>query len=303
MTDIILHHFDPSPFAEKVRLALGIKGLAWKSVQIPMIMPKPLLMPLTGGYRKTPVMQFGADIYADSNLIMRELDRRFPQTSLFPNGEAALSAALANWSDVSFFQPGAGLSMGMNPDLPEPLLKDRKAFFKFMDFDGLEDAIPHLYSQFLAQIDLVEQQFEDGRSYVAGELVGALDILNYFPVWMARGNFPQVDEWMSQFPRVLDWEKRMQQLGHGELQELPAEQALEIALVAQPDPTIAVSRNPAGLEAGQSVAVTPTDYGEDPVYGSLQVLNNSEVVIQREAKEVGRVNNHFPRSGFRVEPC
>ncbi|MDH3509928.1 MAG: glutathione S-transferase N-terminal domain-containing protein, partial [Gammaproteobacteria bacterium] len=66
MTDIILHHFDLSPFAEKIRLALGFKNLSWRSVQIPLIMPKPDLTALTGGYRKTPVMQIGADIYCDT---------------------------------------------------------------------------------------------------------------------------------------------------------------------------------------------------------------------------------------------
>ena len=62
MTDLILHHYPNSPFAEKVRVTLGIKQLAWKSVIIPNMMPKPDLMPLTGGYRKTPVLQVGADV-------------------------------------------------------------------------------------------------------------------------------------------------------------------------------------------------------------------------------------------------
>ena len=52
MTDIILHHYETSPYAEKVRLGLGLKGLAWASVEIPVIMPKPDLTALTGGYRK-----------------------------------------------------------------------------------------------------------------------------------------------------------------------------------------------------------------------------------------------------------
>ena len=57
MTDIIiLHHYDISPYSEKVRLGLGLKGLAWASVEIPVIMPKPDLTALTGGYRKTPVL-------------------------------------------------------------------------------------------------------------------------------------------------------------------------------------------------------------------------------------------------------
>jgi glutathione S-transferase len=86
MADIILHHYAASPFAEKVRIALGLKQAAWKSVDIPNVMPKPDLMPLTGGYRKTPVMQIGADIYCDTQLIMLELDKRLPTPALFPKG-------------------------------------------------------------------------------------------------------------------------------------------------------------------------------------------------------------------------
>ena len=84
MTDIILHHYDASPYSEKVRLGLGLKGLAWASVEIPIIMPKPDLTALTGGYRKTPVLQIGADIYCDSQLIMRELSADIPVRVFIP---------------------------------------------------------------------------------------------------------------------------------------------------------------------------------------------------------------------------
>ena len=49
MSDLILHHYPNSPFAEKIRLILGSKKLAWRSVHIPMIMPKPDVIALTGG--------------------------------------------------------------------------------------------------------------------------------------------------------------------------------------------------------------------------------------------------------------
>src|SRR6516162_6547408 len=96
MTDIILHHYDISPYSEKVRTGLGLKGLAWASVELPVIMPKPNLTALTGGYRKTPVLQIGADIYCDSQLIMRELERRYPTPSFYPAGHGAADA-LAWW--------------------------------------------------------------------------------------------------------------------------------------------------------------------------------------------------------------
>ena len=69
MAELILHHFLTSPFSEKVRLILGYKRLAWKSVLVPGYSPKPDVVALTGGYRRTPLLQIGADIYCDTALI------------------------------------------------------------------------------------------------------------------------------------------------------------------------------------------------------------------------------------------
>ena len=91
MPEILLHQYASSPFAEKIRVCLGIKRLAWGAVDEPVIMPKPELVALTGGYRRIPVMQIGADIYCDSQLIVRELERRFPEPTLFPAGDSGLS--------------------------------------------------------------------------------------------------------------------------------------------------------------------------------------------------------------------
>ena len=84
MNNIVLHHYPASPFAEKARLMLGYKGLAWKSVFIPMVMPKPDVMALTGGYRKTPILQVGADIYCDTALIAQALDELVSAPALMP---------------------------------------------------------------------------------------------------------------------------------------------------------------------------------------------------------------------------
>ena len=71
-------------------MIFGFKGIAWRSVRIPRIMPKPDLMPLTGGYRRTPVMQIGADVFCDTQIIIREIERRFPSPTLFPSGAAGV---------------------------------------------------------------------------------------------------------------------------------------------------------------------------------------------------------------------
>jgi glutathione S-transferase len=303
MSSLILHHFDLSPFAEKVRLIFGLKQLAWASVEIPLVMPKPGLTALTGGYRKTPVLQIGADVYCDTRLIATEIERRFPQRTLFPDGNQGLTLALTAWSDSAFFNPGAGLSMGLNKrGLPEAILNDRKAFFNFMDFDTLEAQIPQLATQLRAHADLVEQQLADGRRFLLGDTPGFADVSAYFPVWMARGNVPIAGTLFAGFKHLAAWESRMQAVGHGTRSELSVEEAHAIARAQAPEPGLGVdSSDPYGLVLGEKVTVAADDYGKDPVLGTLVTLNIREVVIRREDPAAGIVHVHFPRIGYRVD--
>ena len=301
MADLILHHFDWSPFAEKARLVFGLKGLAWQSVQIPMIMPRPDLMPLTGGYRKTPTLQIGADIYCDTRLIARELERRFPTPSLFPGGNGGLSLALSQWSDTAFFEPGAGLSMGMNKDVPEAVVADRKGFFNFMDFSQLEADAPHMLAQLRANADLVEQQLADGREYLLGSAPGWADITAYFPVWMARTFIPVAAGLLKPMQRLAAWESRVKLIGHGQRSELGSQAALDVAHEANPDPGRGVdAADPLELRVGEFVEVSPVDYGKIPVRGELITLEMHEVALRREHPRTGTLVTHFPRIGYRI---
>jgi glutathione S-transferase len=300
MKSLILHHFDASPFAEKIRVALGMKNLPWHSVQIPMVMPKPELMPLTGGYRKTPVLQIGAEVYCDTSLILEELEARFPTPPLIDQHNVGTAAALARWSDTSFFEPGAGLSMGLNQGLPDDILSDRKDFFNFMDFDRLSDDIPHLYDQFLAQVARVEDQLSDGRLFWRGLDPAVEDILAYFPIWMARANVPGMEERLASFARVGAWSQRIADFGHGTPNPLTAASALALARDEEPEAGHGVTATCSELAMGDAVTVTPTDYGAVPVAGELLTLNHRRITIRRHSDETGVLNTHFPRSGYRV---
>ncbi|MCP3464664.1 glutathione S-transferase family protein [Bradyrhizobium sp. CCGUVB23] len=168
MTDIILHHYETSPYSEKVRLGLGLKGLAWESVEIPVIMPKPDLTALTGGYRKTPVLQIGADIYCDSQLIMRELERRHPTPSFYPAGHGAADA-LAWWAEKTTFSPAVSIAFAKRPDaLPEGFLEDRAKFSgRNIDPAAMMAAVPNLLDQLRAHFDWLNQilrpKYRSGR--------------------------------------------------------------------------------------------------------------------------------------------
>jgi hypothetical protein len=170
-----------------------------------------------------------------------------------------------------------------------------------MDFDTLEQQIPHLTTQFRAQADLVEQQLADGRHFMWGEAAGLADIHAYFPVWMARGNVPTAGDIFAPYVRMQAWESRMRSMGHGTRTPMSAEEALAVSRDATAtrgsgvDPADAL-----GLRAGVRVSVVPDDYGKDPVAGELVTLSLHEVAVRRANREIGAVVVHFPRIGYRV---
>ncbi len=301
----ILHHFDASPFGEKVRLIFGLKGLAWQSVDAELIMPKPKLTALTGGYRKTPVMQIGADIYCDSRLIAVELEARYPNKTLFPGGNRGLSLALSAWSDRDFHIASSGSVIGANKrQFPEALMSDRKAFFgSFMDVEHLDADIPHLTTQLRAHADLVEQQLSDGRPFWLGDEPGLADFHAYAEIWTARAYLQFSGGLFEPFTQMGQWEKRIAAIGHGDRSEISAEDAHAIARGSSPSPAKDVDPADAlGFSAGALVEVTPDDYGRVPVQGRLVTLTVHEVAVEREDPVAGRVVVHFPRIGFRVSP-
>ena len=303
MNELILHHFDWSPYAEKVRVLLGIKGLAWRSVQIPMVMPKPDLTALSGGYRKTPVLQVGADIYCDTNCIARELERRHPAPTLFPDGGPGLALALAPWAE-RFFDAGSGLAMGLNDELPADLLKDRREFFSHMDFTAFRGRAAHMFTQVLAHAGLVEEQLADGRLYLQGDRPGLADASAYYVLWMARGFVAAVNTMLTPYGKVARWEERMRAVGHGERSEMAPSDAIAIARAAAPLPGLGVAAgDPLGLTLGQRVTVTPDDYGKVPVAGELVTLCVQEVAVRRHDERAGEVVVHFPRIGYVVAPA
>ena len=301
--EFILHHFDASPFAEKIRLLMGLKGLSWQSVQIPMVMPKPDLTALTGGYRKTPVLQIGADIYCDTRRIAIELEARAPEPSAFPGGSQDMALALASWSDTFLFQPGAGLSMGTNADLPAEILKDRFAFFDFLDQDSLDHRLPHLFSQFVTGLRQLDGMLSDGRRWLLDDGPSWADIACYTPVWMCRGNIQGADELLAPLEHLARWERSVAEFGHGERLEMAAADALQVARAGKSIARVEVAEDcfPA-LEIGQGVAVVPADYGAVPVQGELLRLTHTDIAIQRSDAQTGDVVVHFPRAGYEVNP-
>jgi glutathione S-transferase len=305
MADIILHHYPLSPYSEKIRLALGLKRLAWRSVIIPVTTPRPDLMPMTGGYRRTPVMQVGADIYCDTQLILRTLERLHPEPSLFPQGTQGVATALAWWWDKSTFVPAVGIVASLRQDLFTPeFAEERRGFLGGIDLTQMAPDLPLFVQRMCAHLGWLTSMFADGRPFMLGAQPSAADLTAYHTIWFIRQNGGPKAEAMLPLGALRAWFDRVSAIGHGTEQEMSAADALTVAKHAKPaQPDIPTDGDPSGYKPGQQVSVTPDDMGRDPVTGTLVAADAQEIVIRRSDSKVGEVNVHFPRAGFDVKPA
>lgn len=307
MSDIILHNYPQSPVAEKARIALGIKGLSWYSVEIPRLPPKPMLTKLTGGYRRTPVMQIGADIYCDTQCIIHELERRFPSPTFLPTNDAGLVWALSRWTDGALFDLTVKIVLGSaGENLPNDFAEDRGRLYLGSDWAaGLKaanEALPHLASQMRGPLHWLNDQLSGGRKYLLGNEPAAIDAQFYHLVWFLRGRWNHGPAFLAEFSHVERWEKNVADIGHGQMSELAAEDAVVSAKNAKPEDIAHTDKNdPQGLTPGSIVVVAPDlDGGEQPVEGELVAADQERIVVRRNEREVGDLHVHFPRIGYRV---
>ena len=299
----ILHQFAISPFSEKLRVVLGFKRAHWAAVEVPIIMPKPDVVALTGGYRKTPLLQLSADIYCDTALAARVLERLHPAPTLYPSS-APLAEPLAQWADSTLFwlaaawaaQPAAvAVTMGgATPEQIKAFTVDRGALTAGMKRSTVSEARIHLTKHLSA----LERQLADGRNFLFGAEAAIADFSVMHCLWFIRRATP-VAGILEPYGAVNRWLDRMAAFGHGERTNIGSDEAIAIAAAATSHAPAQVLPGQ-GLEAGMRVTVAATDYGTDPVAGTLVGLDDEESVVRRTDERAGTVHVHFPRAGFQV---
>ena len=300
---IILHQYDISPFSEKVRVVFGIKGLDWFACDEPVIMPKPELVALTGGYRKIPVMQIGADIYCDTQIIIRELERRFPKPSVLVGGDKGLGWGMGLWTDRSFFMAAVAVIFGNAPDaMGEDFKEDRsKLMGRPFDTDAMKAAAPLMAEQLRANFGCLEEQLADGSKFLMGDAPGIADANAYYNLAFIRWIVPAAMKSAEAMPHLAAWEKRVKAVGHGSRQEISRDAALDIAKSATSSEAVKADPDePNGLKPGDKVTVMADDYGRDPIAGELVSSSAQHIALRRNDPRVGDVVVHFPRAGFLV---
>jgi glutathione S-transferase len=302
MADVILHHYPQSPFSEKIRLILGHKKLAWRSVLIPRMMPKPDVVALTGGYRRTPFLQIGADIYCDTALIADQLEALSPTPSLYDAQNAAANLVLAQWADSSLFI--ATVSLIFQPALASKLFASTEEMQAFVaDRTKLREGgvsrrppvseASALVETFAARLN---KQLADGRGYLFGSQPLLADFCVYHPLWFLCRVSTQ---WHARHEHVAGWMSRMAAIGSGTSSEISSAQAIDIARSSKPAETQAASDDEA-WKPGDRVEVMPTDYGLDPVAGELILCNREQIALRRIDDRAGRLVVHFPRVNYQI---
>lgn len=305
MTDFILHQYDLSPFALKARMMFGLKGVSWQAVEIPNVMPKPDLMPLTGGYRRTPVMQIGADIYCDTQRIAVEVERRAPEPTLFPAGGAGFAAMITRWSDDMLFRPSVNYAFSHIADkLPPGLLEDRAAMRSAPppDIGKFMAMAPKLEAEMAPLLQTVESLFADGRDYATGaDAPGLADLSLYHPLWMLAGAGRKVSGVLEPYEKTRAWMERMAGIGEGDRSALDSKAALKIAQDTDPAPLPGESQSDfASPEVGDRVSVMSADKVPPAVEGEVVYITPTEITLRREDDQVGTLHQHFPRAGYLI---
>ena len=306
MPELIFHHYPNSPFSEKVRLIFGFKKLAWTSVLIPVIMPKPDVVALTGGYRRTPILQIGADIYCDTALICDVLEHLAPTPTLYPVAHAGLARTLAQWADTTLFWTAIGYAFqpagmqSMFGNLPPEHAKAFGADRAAMRGNAARMAPAEATANLTTYLDRLENMLGAGQPYLLGDSPTIFDFSVYHAIWYVR-RVQSLAGILQRAPGLLAWADRMAAFGHHESKKLTSAEAIEVARSSKPKPASAAYVDAHGIVLGANVSVTPTDYALDPVAGTLVEASADRLAVARTDPRAGDVVVHFPRIGFELK--
>jgi glutathione S-transferase len=298
---LILHHYDFSNFAEKARLMLGYKRLAWRGVEQPPILPKPDLVPLTGGYRRIPVLQDGADLWCDTRLIAQELEWRRPSPHLFTARTQGFAEAIAWWAEHQFMRPVALFVSGINAEhMPAGLHEDRARLHGLPppSIEAVAKAATRNLHLVRPQLAWLNDMLHDGRSFLLGGTPCIADFAAYHVVWFFRGRHIDCRHELTPFPELLAWRDRMAAIGHGQRTDIDPAVALAEARDNEPATPRPSQPQEGDPKPGERASVRPADNARDWVEGEVNFIDAHEIALVREDPAVGRVCVHFPRLGY-----
>jgi len=315
MLDIILHHYPLSPYSQKIRSLLGYKGLAWRSHVVPTVPPRPEVNILTGGNRRIPVLQIGADILCDSNMIWRTLEKLHPEPAVSRKADHLIHPIARLWEPRQMIYLGAirfrnreDIASAFSSD--EELAAFRKDRIPFMapatditkGAEFMPTAAAHVRMQafWLENLLSTSGPLSSPGQFLGGGKPSPADFSAFHGFWWLKPSSARKDI-LSPLEALWAWVDRMQDLDKG-AKSTPIDGAEVIAQAHAAEPSIELPNMPLPNDPkpGAHVSVTPDDYGKDPVTGDLVSIGPDHVIIRRETPETGALHVHFPRWGYRI---
>ena len=280
---------------------MGLKGLSWQSVEMPMIAPKPDVEALTGGYRGTPVLQIGRDVFIDNWMIARALDE-LDATGPAVNAQGGLrEAALYAWGERLFTPLLHAALAAYQSEWDADFLADRKRVFPDVDFDTLDVSDPDRRSQVRAYLGTVEAQLGLGQGFLGGAQADGWDVHVWGMVWMIHSALPALMPIVETFPRLTDWYERMSALGTGDREDVEIDiawQALKDG-PARPLPDTP-DREPLAPWVGDVVDISAGSADRGSASGRLLAVDHEQVVLGVEPISDESAQVWFPRFGYHL---
>lgn len=302
----ILHHYAQSPVAQKVRFLLGLCGHPWWSVEIPRVPPKPLLMPLTANYRRTPVLQIGADIYCDSQNIAHTLAERGHSSRVFGSQAPGAVMSLAAWVEQTVFALAVRLVITDALDTaPSEFIQDRGDLYfgKGWTSDQLRQEQTSVALELHGHLAYLESMLLT-TPYLGGSTASLSDAAAASVVWFLKARWSNGLACLAAFPRLVAVLDTLEGLSLHAVGDLRGEDALQIALMSctGTEPELSDWASALGYTLGSTVRVRPAGESSDPdVIGSLRALSDLRISLDHWDPQVGDVVIHFPLPGYRVE--
>ncbi len=286
---------------------MGYKQLAWKSVFQPMVMPKPDMQTLTGGYRRIPILQIGNQIVCDTMLMCDVLEHLSPEKTLYPKGLKGAARTVAQWADTMLvpvamaynFQP-AGAAFVFKDQPPENL----KAFAA--DRQAMRGGAPRMnphdaaatYKSYLRRIS----SMLDGQDFLLGNQPSIADFAVYHPLWFTRVKTPPLASVLDATPAVLAWMDAIAALEQGEPSKSNTTESIAACTINTPASSLFGIENTFqdehGIPLGSEVTIQAESFGLEPSSGQLVAATRTRYTLRRVDARAGEVFVHFPRIGF-----
>ena len=295
MAEVILYHYELSPFSEKRRRIPAFKRIPWHSVETPLLPLKADLTALTGPYRHAPVMQIGADVYRDS----ASIEQLFPEPSILPSAVAGAVAILESRADHRLVhQVTPPVAMELLDAFPPGFFKDRANMTANWSREAFIKAAPYGLEGTRQALDALAAHL-GSNTFLLGDSFTLANAACFNPVGFLRTT-PALSSEIDARPALAAWIKRIEEFEPGAIPAMSGAGALGVASEIEPEDTDGNSVTETNYQPRDVVSVIDDDYGTEIFTGKVVRVRNNDITILEDDAELENVAIHYPRADYSI---